>query len=153
MHHPLPITHRKGVILRDLQIVHRLRARHNLPASDHADLAVGSSHMHAYGDLAHRQEALLDGQEGVLLVGMHDLAGGGRGRAVLTLDGRGGDRQVDQVVVAVDPDVQHWLLFHRVRLGVVGQHLGAYVQRADGLLAMIGSHLRQEREATGRVRH
>ena len=32
MHHPLPITHRKRMILRDLQILHHPGARNNLPA-------------------------------------------------------------------------------------------------------------------------
>src|SRR6266566_8791700 len=35
MHHPLPIAHRKGMILGYLQIIHRFRPRYHLPACHH----------------------------------------------------------------------------------------------------------------------
>ncbi len=138
MHHPLPSTYCEGVILGDLQIIHRLRPRHHLPPGDHTDAPIGSQEMHPQLDLPHRQEAMLHGEERVLLVGMHYFT---RLRDLATRPlRRGSNGQVHQVVVMVDPHVQDGLLLHLVRPGVVGQHALTYLQCANGLLAVIGGH-------------
>ncbi len=64
--------------------------------------------MHAQLDLPHRQEALLLGQEGMLLVGVDDLTGL-HGRFAMLSGNEHGQGQIDQVVVVVDPHVQHRL--------------------------------------------
>ncbi len=93
--------------------------------------------MHAQLDLPHWQEALLLRQEGMLLVGVDGLTRLG-GRFAMSRSRRGGQGQVHQVVIMVDPDVQDGFLFHLVRLRVVCPHLLPHVQRADGLLASRG---------------
>ncbi len=103
MYHPLPATHREGMILGYLQIIHRLGPRHHLPPGDDSHTAICSQEVHAQLDLTHRQEAAFYGEERMLLVGMDHLARCCRWFAVLAL--RGGDRQVHQVVVRVFPHV------------------------------------------------
>src|SRR5216683_8026122 len=139
MYHPLPSPHRKGVILSDLQIIHHLGARDNLPAGHHTVGPIGAQHMHAQRDLSNRQEALLLRQEGMLFVGVDRLTRPGGGFAMPSRCGRG-QGQVHQVIVMVDPHVQDRFLFHLVRLRVVGPYLLAYAQRADGLLAFRGCY-------------
>jgi len=85
MHHPLPSPHGKGVILGYLQIIHRLRPRHHLPASHDSHMAIRSQEVHPQLDLAHRQEAVFHREEWVLLAGMDHLACSGRWFARLTL--------------------------------------------------------------------
>ncbi len=140
MHHPLPATHGKRMILGDLQIIHRFRPRHHLPPGHHAHTTIRSQEVHAQFDLAHRQEAVFHREEGVLLVGMHHLARLRGSLAMLSLRGR--DGQVHQVVVMVDPHVQDGFLLHLARLRVVGQDAFSHLQGADGLLAVIGGELR-----------
>src|SRR5713101_7618364 len=139
MYHPLPSPHRKGVILSDLQIIHHLGARDNLPAGHHTVGPIGAQHMHAQRDLSNRQEALLLRQEGMLFVGVDRLTRPGGGFAMPSRCGRG-QGQVHQVIVMVDPHVQDRFLFHLVRLRVVGPYLLAHAQRADGLLAFRGCY-------------
>jgi hypothetical protein len=118
MHHPLPIPHGKGVILRDLQIIHHLHARNNRPVGNEANAAIGSHHMHAHRDLLDRQEAVLSRQEGVLVVGLHHLTLRVGSAAMVRLCCRG-DGQVHQVVVGMDPDMHDGLHLHLVRLEVI----------------------------------
>ncbi len=140
MHHPLLSPHRKGVILGHFQILHHLGARYHPPTLHHAIGPIGPQHMHAQRDPPHRQEALLLRQEGMLFVGVDRLTRLGGGFAMPSGCGRG-QGQVHQVIVMVDPDVQDGLLFHLVRLRVVGPHLLAHLQRDDRLLAMIGGNV------------
>src|SRR5713101_7613188 len=77
----------------------------------------------------------------MLLVGVDGLTRLGGGFAMLR-SRRGGQGQIHQVVIMIDPHVQDGFLFHLVRLRVVGPHLLAHVQRADGLLAFRGRHQR-----------
>jgi len=106
MHDPLPITHRKGVILGYLQTIHHLRSRYHLPACDDSYPTIRPQDVYARCDLAHRQEAVFQGEERVLLVGMDHLA---RLCDLITRPLCGGDGQVHQVVVVVDPHVQDGL--------------------------------------------
>src|SRR6266851_3163800 len=139
MHHPLLDSHREGVILGYLQIIHHLGARDNLPARHHPIRPIRPQHVHAQRDLAHRQEALLLRQEGMLLVGVDGLARL-RGCFAMLRSRRCGQGQIHQVVIMIDPHVQDGFLFHLVRLRVVGPYLLAYAQRADGLLAFRGCY-------------
>ncbi len=50
---PLPFTDSEGVILGDLQIVHRLHARDKHVAGDRAHASIASQDVHADLDLAH----------------------------------------------------------------------------------------------------
>ncbi len=136
VHHPLLSTHRKGVVLGYLQSIHPLGAGHHLPARHHPIRPISAQHVHAQRDLAHRQEALLLRQERMLLIGVDHLARLGCCFAMLRRR-CGGQGQVHQVGIMVDPDVQGGFLFHFVRLRIVGPYLLAHLQRADGLLAMI----------------
>ncbi len=137
MHHPLLDSHREGVILGYLQIIRHLGAGDNPPVRHHPIRPIGAQHMHAQLDLAHRQEALLLRQEGMLLIGVDGLTRLRSSFAMLR-SRRGGQGKIHQVVIMVDPDVQDGFLFHLVRLRVVGPHLLPHVQRADGLLASRG---------------
>ena len=58
----------------------------------------------------------------MLTGGMYHLALTSRRWAMLGLRGRG-DRQIDQVVVSMFPDMQDGLPFHLVRLRIVGLDL------------------------------
>src|SRR5260370_15868729 len=75
----------------------------------------------------------------MLLVSVDGLTRLRRGFAMLRSH-RGGQGQVHQIIIMVDPDVQDGFLFHLVRLRVVGPHLLPHVQRADGLLAFRGCY-------------
>jgi len=68
MHHPLAATHDECVVICDSQIVHHGAARHNMVARDLAVAAIGAQDVHPDLKLRHRQEALLFGEEGMLLV-------------------------------------------------------------------------------------
>ena len=74
MDNPLPIPHCEGVVLGDFQIVHHGDAYDTLPDGDDANTTVGSLDVHSYLDRNHRQEALFNRQERVLLVGVDDFA-------------------------------------------------------------------------------
>src|SRR5579884_3516634 len=69
----------------------------------------------------------------MLLVSMDNFALSAHTSAMLCLNS--GQRQVNQIAVFVDPDMQDGLQFHFMRFGVVSQHLLASVQLTDGLLA------------------
>jgi len=124
MHDPLPDTHSKRVILSYLQIVHHLRAWHNLVAGDHAIPPIRAQHMHSQFELTHWHKALLFGKEGVFLVGVDDFVGSGCYRAMGRVQLRR-QREIDEIVIGVNPDVQDGFVFHLARLGIVGQHLFA----------------------------
>src|SRR5437016_5863710 len=87
MHHPLSSSHHKGMILGYLQIIHRLGSRDHLPPYHHTDTAIRPQEVHPQRDLAHRQEAVLHREEGMLLVGMHYLARLCGGFAMFSLRG------------------------------------------------------------------
>ncbi len=104
MHYPLSATHCKGMILGYLQIVHRPGATHNLPARNHAVLV----HQHAAHAFPVSGEPLAESlflrEERMLLVGMNDLTGLADGHTVRdVIVGR--ERQIDEIVILVDPDV------------------------------------------------
>src|SRR6266699_231983 len=80
--------------------------------------------------------------------GMYDFAPAYR-RLALVCSYRRGDRQIDQVVILVRPHVQDGFQFHLLRLGVIGQHLVSYMQRANRLFTLLGPHARIWGEATG----
>src|SRR5579885_2309651 len=94
--------------------------------------------MHAWLELTDRKEALLFGQERMLLVGMQHLA-------VLVyfpirpFDG-GRQRQIHQVGVVSEPEVLDGLQLHLFGAWVIRPDLLAHFQRADGLLAMLCRH-------------
>jgi len=119
MHHPLSHTHRKGMILCDSQIVHHLDARYNLPACHDPDSAIGSQDMHAQVQLRNGYKTSLQGKEGMLLIGVNDLTRLRDDGAMGRMGGRS-QGQVYQIVVVVDPHMQHRFQFHLVRLRIVG---------------------------------
>jgi len=45
-----------------------------------------------------------------------------------------GQREVDEVIIGVNPDVQDGFIFHFVRLWVVGQHFLTNAEFTNGLL-------------------
>src|SRR5579884_910419 len=90
--------------------------------------------MHAQFDLSHRQKAFLSGQEGVLLIGMDDFTRHPDRFALL--ERSRGQRQVDQIVIMVDPDVLHRLQLYLSGVGVVGPHLLAHMQLANWLFTL-----------------
>jgi len=137
MDHPLPIAHRKGMVLGYLQIIHHHRPRYHLPPCDNSNPVIRPQETHAQLDLPDWQEPLLQRQERMLLVGMHHLTRLRCRLAMLSLHCRG-NRQVNQVVIVVDPHMHDGLQLYLVRLGVVGQHSLTDLQRADGLLVVIG---------------
>src|SRR5712692_1756076 len=108
MHDPLPGTHGKRMILGYLQIIHYLRSRHHLPPCHDSDTTIRSQEVHLQLELAYWQEAMLQREEGVLLVSMDHLARLRGGFAMLTLRRRS-NRQVHQVTIMVDPHVQDGL--------------------------------------------
>ncbi len=103
MNNPLTHPHRKGVILRYLQIIHYLRPSHHFPACHDPVGPIGAPHMHAQLDLSHRQKAFFFGQEGVLLVGMDHFTRHTNRFALLERSRDQG--QVDQVMVVVEENV------------------------------------------------
>src|SRR5579885_817027 len=149
MHHPLPITHSKSMILFYLQIIHHAGPRHDLPSRDHPIRAIGPQHMHAQRDLPDRQKAFLLGQEGVLLVSMdHFIA---LEQFVMLCWNVGGQREIDQVMVGMNPDMQDRFLLHFVRLGIVGQHVFTHLQLPNRFFPLLGrdSSLRSETARLG----
>ncbi len=36
-------------------------------------------------------------------------------------------REINQIIIFMDPDMQDWLQFHLLRLGIVGQNLFAHL--------------------------
>src|SRR5450759_1070035 len=94
MYHPLPIPYRKGVILRDLQIIHHLRAMHTPPPCNNPNTTIGSQDVHSLLDIPCWRETFFSGQEGMLTRGMYHLILERDGFAVLHLL-RGGDGQIN----------------------------------------------------------
>ena len=97
--------------------------------------------MHAQLDLTDWQEAFFEGQERVLLVGVDRLTHLGSCFAMLSWVRRS-QRQIHQVGIMVDPDVQDGFLFHLMRLGIVGPYLVPYMQLANRLFTLLGPHAR-----------
>ncbi len=97
--------------------------------------------MHTELDLPYRHEAFLLGQEWMLLVGVDDLTGL-HGRFTKLCWKHGGQGQIDQVVVVVDPHMQYRFQFHLARLGIVGLHLFTHMQFANWLLPLGGAYQR-----------
>ena len=95
----------------DLQIIHRLGPRHHLPAGHHTDTAILPQEVHVMRDLIYWQEAMFHSEEGVFLAAMDHLACFRGGFTMLSMS-RGGDGQIHQVVIVVDPHVQDELRLH-----------------------------------------
>ncbi len=87
--------------------------------------------MHTQLDLPNRHEAFLDRQERMLLVGMDDFTARLL-RLVMLRDG--GDGEIDQIVVVVDPHVQDRLHLHLLGVGVVRPHLISRMQLSQWLV-------------------
>src|SRR5258708_8309241 len=139
MYHPLPITHRKGVILRYLQIVHHCYAQHNLPPGDNPNTSIGMQDMHPDHDLCYWQEPVFQCKERMLLVGMHHFTALSGRLAMLRGHSRG-QCQVHQVIVTMHPHMLDGLQFHLMCLGIVCPDLVTLMQRTDGSLSMVGCH-------------
>src|SRR6266566_197766 len=107
MHHPLSSTHHKGMVLCYLQIIHHLGPRHHFPPCHHAHTPICSQDVHAQLDLAHWQKSRAPGEERMLLVGVDDFTRP-QSLAMRPLDG-GGERQINQIVIRMDPHVQDGL--------------------------------------------
>src|SRR5579884_3678657 len=147
VNNPLPIPHRKSVIVGYLQIIHRHGASHHLPARYDPVSPVSAQHMHTQLDLSHWQEASFLGEEGMLLVGVDDFALSTHTSAMLySLGSR--QRHIHQIVIMVEEDVQDGLILHLFGVGIIGQHLFAHVQLANWLFALGGADQRLCREAT-----
>ena len=134
MYHPLPIAHGKGMILVYLQIVHH-HARYHLPLCNDPNFAISSQKVQPEREVSDREKFLLGGQEGVFLVGMHDLTLRFGSAVMVRLCWRR-DGQIHQIIVGLRPHMQDRLQFHLMRLGVVGPHLVPHVKRANGLFSM-----------------
>ena len=119
------------------QIIHHAGAGNQFPASNGTIAAISTQHMHANTDLPNRQEPFFQGVEGVFFVGVDGLTTSDSCFAMLCRS-RSGQRQIDEIVVMVDLDMQHRLQFHLLRPGVIGPHLLAYLHGPDGLFAMCG---------------
>ena len=104
--------------------------------------------MHAQLDLTHCQEALFSRQEGMLLIGVDHFARVGELATVWQVRAAA-EREIDQVIILVDPHMQYGFQFHLVRRGVVGPHLFAHLHGADGLLPACRRHHRRRRKAQG----
>ena len=79
-------------------------------------MPISTQHMHAQHNLLDWQEALFHCKERVLLVGVDQFAGSWSSFAVPMGGGRG-EREVDQVVIVVDPDVLDRLQIQIVNVG------------------------------------
>lgn len=114
MHHPLTRTYCKGVILRDSQIVHHLRPRHNLPAGYYSNIPIGPQDVHAQMQLSHWHKAFFQREEGMFLVGVNDLTRLRDDGAMGCMRGRG-QGQVYRVVVesdTQDSNLRDFLILH-----------------------------------------
>jgi hypothetical protein len=74
MHHPLAITHHRGVILRHLQIIHHPGRCERFPARDDPNAAIGAQQAHAYRERAGGSKTLILRQEGMLAGRVDGLA-------------------------------------------------------------------------------
>ena len=104
--------------------------------------------MHPYLDLPYWQETIFSCEERMLLIGMDDLVCARCWTSMSSWYDRG-ERQIDQVVVGVNPDMQDRLELHFVCLGIVSPGLVPCLHLADRLLPVVGSHHRPGAEATG----
>src|SRR5713226_6267906 len=71
MHHPLSITHREGMILGYLQIIHHFRPMHSSLPGNHPNTAIGSQNVHSHSGFPGWHKSVLRGEEGMLAGGMH----------------------------------------------------------------------------------
>ena len=109
-------------------------------------MPISTQHMHAQHNLLDWQEALFHCKERVLLVGVDQFAGSWSSFAVPMGGGRG-EREIDQVVIVVDPDVLDRFQLHLLGVGIVGPHLLSLMQRSNRHLPMSGGGPGSEAEA------